>query len=308
MGGACGRLRPVLRLLFKVAGKGIVSGGSLREAGVSWSWDREGAAGIGGADCSRRAMLRNTLGSTCLEPEGDRAVLGAGSDVPGSVAASSIDRRSARSTGGESTVKLKSDKPTEPIRRFANRAAWAVWLEKNHRNRPGLWLRFAKKGSGVRSVTYAEALEMALCYGWIDGQKRGESNEAWLQRFLPRSAKSIWSKINREKANALIASGQMKAAGREVVERARKDGRWKAAYDSPKGAKVPKDFQVALDKNPRAREFFLSIDGANRYALLFRIQTVKKAETRARKIAEFVEMLERNETIHEPRKPRRQSR
>lgn len=200
------------------------------------------------------------------------------------------------------------NKSSDPIRLFAAQAAWAEWLEKHHRESTGLWLRLAKKESGLRSVTYAEALEIALCYGWIDGQKRGESDEAWLQRFLPRSAKSIWSKINREKANALIASGQMKAAGLEAVECARKDGRWKAAYDSPKGAKVPEDFQAALDKNPRAREFFLSIDGANRYALLFRIQTVKKAEMRARKIAEFVEMLERNETIHEPRKVRRQSR
>ena len=200
------------------------------------------------------------------------------------------------------------NKSSDPIRLFATQAAWAEWLEKHHRESTALWLRLAKKGSGLRSVTYAEALEIALCYGWIDGQKCGESDEAWLQRFLPRSAKSIWSKINREKSDALIATGQMKAAGLEAVERARKDGRWKAAYDSPKGAKVPEDFQAALDKNPRAREFFLSIDGANRYALLFRIQTVKKAETRARKIREFVEMLERNETIHEPRKVRRQSR
>lgn len=202
-------------------------------------------------------------------------------------------------------MKLKSDKPTEPIRRFANRAAWAVWLEKNHRNRQGLWLRLAKKGSGVRSVTYAEALEVALCYGWIDGQKRGESEQAWLQRFLPRSAKSIWSKINRDKANALIASGRMKAAGLEAVEAAKKGGQWDAAYDSPKAAHVPEDFQTALDASPRAREFFQSLDSANRYAVLFRIQTVKKAETRSRKIREFVEMLERNESIHEPRKARR---
>jgi uncharacterized protein YdeI (YjbR/CyaY-like superfamily) len=205
-------------------------------------------------------------------------------------------------------VKLKSDKPTEPIRRFANRAAWAVWLEKNHRNRQGLWLRLAKKGSGVRSVTYAEALEVALCYGWIDGQKRGESEQAWLQRFLPRSAKSIWSKINRDKVVALIASGQMKPAGLEVVGAAKKAGSWHAAYDSPKGAKVPGDFQTALDASPRAGKFFESLDGANRYAVLFRIQTVKKAETRARKIAEFVVMLESNETLHEPRKARRQSK
>jgi uncharacterized protein YdeI (YjbR/CyaY-like superfamily) len=205
------------------------------------------------------------------------------------------------------TKQAKSGGANDPVRLFANQAAWAAWLEKNHRNSVGLWLRLAKKGSDRRSVNYAEALEVALCYGWIDGQKRGESDEAWLQRFLPRAAKSIWSKINREKVAVLIADGRMKTAGLEAVEAARKDGRWDAAYDSPKSAKVPEDFQVALDANPRALEFFESLDGANRYAVLFRIQTVKKAETRARKIREFVEMLERNERIHEPRKALRRS-
>ncbi len=200
-------------------------------------------------------------------------------------------------------TKSKSD--DAPIRLFKTQSAWAVWLEKNHRKSPGLWLRLAKKGADLRSVTYGEALESALCYGWIDGQKRGESENAWLQRFLPRSAKSIWSKINRDKAGALIASGQMKVAGLEAVEAAKKDGRWDAAYDSPKGATVPEDFQAALKASPRALEFFQVLDGANRYAVLFRIQTVKKAETRARKIQEFVETLERHERIHEPRVKRR---
>jgi uncharacterized protein YdeI (YjbR/CyaY-like superfamily) len=197
--------------------------------------------------------------------------------------------------------KSKADAPT---RMFATQTAWATWLKKNHRKSEGLWLRLAKKDSGLASITYSEALEIALCYGWIDGQKRGESEDAWLQRFLPRTAKSIWSKINREKASVLIASGRMKAAGLEAVECAKKDGRWDAAYDSPSRAKVPEDFQAALAKSPRAHKFFENLDGANRYAMLFRIQTVKKAETRARKIREFVEMLERNETIHEPRKGR----
>ncbi|MFZ0957927.1 MAG: YdeI/OmpD-associated family protein [Candidatus Sulfotelmatobacter sp.] len=190
------------------------------------------------------------------------------------------------------------------VRLFANRAAWDVWLEKNHRKHQGLWLRLAKKGSGIRSVTYGEALEVALTYGWIDGQKKPDSELAWLQRFVPRGQRSIWSKINREKALALIASGGMKAAGLEAVEFARKSGRWESAYDSPKGAEVPKDFHAALDASPRAREFFQGFDRANRYAVLFRIQTVKKAETRARKIVEFVAMLERGERIHEPRKAR----
>lgn len=202
-------------------------------------------------------------------------------------------------------MKTKTGDPGDPIRLFATQAAWAAWLEKNHRLSAGLWLRLAKKGSGLRSVTYREALETALCYGWIDGQKRGESDQAWLQRFLPRAGRSIWSKINREKAVALIASGQMKAAGLQAIEAAKKAGSWDAAYDSPKAAKVPEDFQAALDASPRAREFFRNVDGANRYAVLFRIQTVKRVETRARKIREFVEMLERNERIHEPRKTRR---
>lgn len=202
-------------------------------------------------------------------------------------------------------MKTKSNGKDGPIRLFATQKEWAAWMEKNHRKSDGLWLRLAKKGSGLRSVTHPEALEVALCYGWIDGQKRGESEQAWLQRFLPRTEKSIWSKINCGKADALIASGRMKSAGIEAVEAAKKDGRWEAAYDSPRGATVPDDFQAALEASPRALEFFRILDGANRYAVLFRIQTVKKTETRARKIREFVEMLERNERIHGPRKTRR---
>ena len=202
----------------------------------------------------------------------------------------------------------EKEKSGDRIRLFATPSAWKSWLDKNHRSSPGLWLRLAKKGSGLRSLTYAEALDIALCYGWIDGQKRGESEQAWLQRFLPRSAKSIWSKINRQKALALIAGKRMQAAGQAAIDAARKSGKWDAAYDSPKSAQVPKDFQAALDLSPRAREFFQALDGANRYAVLFRIQTVKKADTRARKIREFVEMLERGERIHEPRRARAKSK
>lgn len=202
----------------------------------------------------------------------------------------------------------KGGDTSDPIRPFATQSAWAQWLEKNHRNSRGLWLRLAKKESGFQSITYAEALEVALCYGWIDGQKRGESQQAWLQRFLPRSAKSIWSKINRDKALGLIACGSIKDAGLEAVEAAKKDGRWQAAYDSPKGANVPEDFQTALNASKKAQKCFDNLDRANRYAVLFRIQTAKKAETRARKIREFVEMLERNETIHQPRKARQPSK
>jgi uncharacterized protein YdeI (YjbR/CyaY-like superfamily) len=211
-------------------------------------------------------------------------------------------------TAGEEALKTKWGHATAPIRVFATQTAWAAWLEKNHHNSHGLWLRLPKKESELRSVTYTEALEEALCYGWIDGQKRGESQQAWLQRFLPRSLKSIWSKINRNKASDLIANGRMKVAGLEAVEAAKKAGRWDAAYDSPKSAAVPEDFQAALDASPRARECFQSLDRANRYAVLFRIQTVKSPETRARKIREFVEMLKRNEKLHQPHKRRRESK
>jgi uncharacterized protein YdeI (YjbR/CyaY-like superfamily) len=156
----------------------------------------------------------------------------------------------------------------------------------------------AKKDSQLRSVSYKEALEVALCYGWIDGQKMPENDQTWLQRFLSRSSKSIWSKINREKALALVGSGEMRAVGLEAIENAKKNGRWDAAYDSPSGATVPSDFQAALDTNPRAAEFFKTLDRANRYAVLWRIQTVKKAETRTRKIEQFVGMLEKGERIH----------
>jgi len=185
-----------------------------------------------------------------------------------------------------------------PIKLFKSEQDWAAWLEKNHGKSIGLWLRIAKKDSGLQSISYKEALEAAICYGWIDGQKRPESDRAWLQKFLPRSARSIWSKINRERALALIASGRMKAAGLRAIENAKQNGRWETAYDSPSGAAVPEDFQAALDAHPRAKAFFDSLDRANRYAVLWRIQTVKKPETRARKIEQFIAMLESKEKIH----------
>jgi uncharacterized protein YdeI (YjbR/CyaY-like superfamily) len=203
---------------------------------------------------------------------------------------------------------VKGRATSDPILSFASLREWADWLEKNHQKQSALWLRLAKKGSNLRSITHAEALEVALCYGWIDGQKRAESEQAWLQRFLPRSARSIWSKINREKAQALIASGKMKSAGLAAVDAARKSGTWDAAYDSPKSARIPEDFEAALGASRKASDFFGCLDGANRYAILFRIQTPKKAETRARKIAEFIQMLERGERIHEPRRSRKSSK
>jgi uncharacterized protein YdeI (YjbR/CyaY-like superfamily) len=185
-----------------------------------------------------------------------------------------------------------------PVRLFQSKQDWATWLEKNHLKSAGLWLRLAKKDSRLRSVSYKEALEVALCYGWIDGHKRPESEQTWLQRFVARSSTSMWSKINREKALAMIASGEMKAAGLEAIENAKKNGRWEAAYDSPSGATVPTDFQAALNANPRAAAFFKTLDRANRYAVLWRIQTAKKAEIRTRKIEQFIAMLEVGEKIH----------
>lgn len=181
---------------------------------------------------------------------------------------------------------------------FANQKAWEKWLEANHLSSTGIWLQLAKKATTTPSVTYPEAIEIALCYGWIDGQKQSHNAETWLQKFTPRGRKSIWSKINRDKALALIENGKMKPAGLAEVERAKQDGRWEQAYDSPSKAAVPTDLQRALNKNPRAKAFFATLEGRNRYAILWRVQTAKKAETRAKRIALFVEMLERGEKLH----------
>lgn len=192
-------------------------------------------------------------------------------------------------------VKKTADSPKRLLK---SKKDWALWLEKNHGKRTGVWLRLGKKDSGVRSVSYKEALDVALCYGWIDGQKRPENEKTWLQRFAPRAENSLWSKINREKATGLIANGEMKSAGLKAIEAAKENRRWEAAYDSPSDAEVPGDLQAALDGNAQSRAFFDKLDRANRYAVLWRIQTAKKAETRARKIREFVGMLERGEKIH----------
>jgi len=176
--------------------------------------------------------------------------------------------------------------------------AWLSWLRKNHTTSSGVWLRIAKKSAKVTSVSHLQAVDTALCFGWIDGQKKADDESHWLQRFTPRSAKSIWSKINREKASRLIALGQMNAAGIREVERAKRDGRWDDAYDSPSSATIPADFQAVLDKTPRAKAFFAALDRGNRYAVLFRIQTAKKAETRAKRIKEFTEMLSQHKKIH----------
>ncbi len=188
--------------------------------------------------------------------------------------------------------------PVVPTRAFKDAAAWEAWLAKNQNTPGGIWMRLAKKTSGIKSITYPEAVEIALCYGWIDALKRPESATTWLQRFVPRRQKSIWSKINRDKALALIERGQMKPGGLEEIERAKRDGRWDAAYDSARSATVPADFQAELDRHPTAKAFFKTISATNRYAILWRLQTAKKAETRAKRMRSFTEMLEKGETIH----------
>ncbi len=185
-----------------------------------------------------------------------------------------------------------------PTLLFDEIQSWEKWLAKNHASSPGIWMRFGRKDSGVRSVTHKEALEAALCYGWIDGQSRSESKTTWLQKFVPRGPRTIWSKINREAATALIKSGRMKPAGLAAVERAKQDGRWAAAYDGQKNATVPEDLQAAFNKNAKARDFFAALDSKNRYAVLFRLQTTKKSETRARRIEKFVDMLAKHEKLH----------
>ena len=184
------------------------------------------------------------------------------------------------------------------IRPFASAEEWEEWLRERHETVPGVWIKFAKKASGLPTVTYLEALHAALRYGWIDGQARSLDDTHYLQRFTPRRARSIWSKRNREFATALIEAGEMEPAGLREVERAKADGRWDAAYDAPSTATVPEDLQTALDANPAAADFFAGLDGQNRYAILHRVQTAKKPETRARRIATFVAMLERGETLH----------
>ena len=184
------------------------------------------------------------------------------------------------------------------IRPFASAEEWEEWLRERHETVPGVWIKFAKKASGLPTVTYLEALHAALRYGWIDGQARSLDDTHYLQRFTPRRARSIWSKRNREFATALIEAGEMEPAGLREVERAKADGRWDAAYDAPSTATVTEDLQTALDANPAAAEFFAGLDGQNRYAILHRVQTAKKPETRARRIEKFVAMLAAGETIH----------
>jgi uncharacterized protein YdeI (YjbR/CyaY-like superfamily) len=185
-----------------------------------------------------------------------------------------------------------------PVIAFASRTDWEAWLEEHHRTTRGLWLRIARKGSEIDSVSYREAVRGALRYGWIDGQKRALDERHWLQRFTPRTPRSRWSRINRDTAVELIERGEMTPAGLGEVERAQADGRWDAAYEGQGTATVPDDLRRALDENEAARAFFETLDGANRYAILYRVQDAKKPETRARRIETFVAMLSEGRKLH----------
>jgi uncharacterized protein YdeI (YjbR/CyaY-like superfamily) len=185
-----------------------------------------------------------------------------------------------------------------PTLAFASQAAWEEWLEANHDESKGIWLKLAKKASGIETVTHAEALEVALCFGWIDGQRKGLDERYFLQKFTPRTPKSTWSRINRESAERLVAAKRMRAAGLAAIEAARADGRWHAAYEPQSTATVPEDLQRELDSRPRAAAFFASLDSRNRYAILYRLQDAKKPETRARRLAQFVAMLEEHRKIY----------
>lgn len=185
-----------------------------------------------------------------------------------------------------------------PVLTFPSPTELEAWLEEHHASSEGIWLRIAKKGKAEPTVTHAEALELALCFGWIDSQRRGLDETHFLQRFTPRRPRGRWSRINRDKVEELTAAGRMRPAGLAEVEAAKADGRWEAAYEGQRTAEVPPDLQQELDANPAAREFFEGLDSRNRYAIVYRLGEAKKAETRERRLQKFVGMLERGEKIH----------
>jgi uncharacterized protein YdeI (YjbR/CyaY-like superfamily) len=190
------------------------------------------------------------------------------------------------------------DKPNPPIISFTSSVEWNVWLAENHAKSNGVWLRLFKKGSGHTTISYAEALDEALCHGWIDGQKKSFDADSWLQKFTPRQPKSIWSKINTGHIARLHKLKKMKAAGFAVVEAAKRDGRWQAAYDAPSKAAIPKDFLNQLGKNKKAKAFFGTLNKANLYSIAWRLQTARKLETRARRMKAILAMLAKEEKFH----------
>lgn len=197
------------------------------------------------------------------------------------------------------TAKKKAKPAGEAAKKlFKSQADWHGWLEQNHGRTEGVWLHFGKKGTGAITVTYDEALETALCFGWIDGQLRAHDEKTFVRKFTPRRARSIWSKVNRAKAEKLIEAGRMQPPGITAIERAQRGGEWDTAYDSARTAAITPDFQAALDKARGTGAFFEKLDGANRYAMLWRIQTARTPAMRAKRIAEIIAMLKRKETFH----------
>ncbi len=195
-------------------------------------------------------------------------------------------------------TKKKSAKPDLVVKRFRSQAAWEKWLEKHHELSPGVWLEFAKKESGLTTVSYKEALEVALCYGWIDGLVAGVDAKVYRQRFTPRRARSKWSQINRAAVERLHAVGRLAPAAVRQMAEAQRDGRWDAAYPSPSQIRPPEDLQAALEKYPEARRFFEGLNSQNRYAILYRLHDAKRPETRSRRLEEFVRMLREGKTLH----------
>jgi len=185
-----------------------------------------------------------------------------------------------------------------PIMTFTSQEAWRAWLHDHYTDQAGLWLKMAKKASGIQTVMYAEALDVALCYGWIDGQKKTFDQSYFLQKFTPRRARSMWSQVNCGKVAGLIRSGLMQPSGLAEIERARADGRWEAAYASPRNTVAPDDLLAALAASPKAQAFFESLNKTNRYSIVSQIQMAKRPETRATRIVKFVAMCERGEKLH----------
>ena len=199
---------------------------------------------------------------------------------------------------------MTDEKAGLPILAFASPAEWEAWLEAQPRASPGCWVQLARKDSGIASVSRAQAVEGALCHGWIDGQADSRDAASWLVRFTPRRPRGKWSLVNRRAALALIEAARMRPAGLAEIERARADGRWDAAYAPPSEAKAPLDLTAALDASPAARDAFTALDSHNRFAMIYRVEDARKPETRAKRIATFVAMLERGERLH----PRKRSR
>jgi uncharacterized protein YdeI (YjbR/CyaY-like superfamily) len=193
---------------------------------------------------------------------------------------------------------MATAKPEYPILLFPDDAAWESWLAEHHASAPGVWLRFAKKGGALSSVNYKEALDVALCWGWIDGQVKKHDDDSYLQKFTPRGKKSLWSKVNVGKVERLVATGRMRAPGQAAVDAAKADGRWNRAYDSSSTATVPDDLAKALAKSRKAEQFFATLDKANRYAVIWRVQTASTPVLRTKRITELVAMLARGEKIH----------